>query len=65
MLLSEIDRRAGALGWAYALALGATLVYCGEHYVIDLLAGLGLAIGVNAAARWLTPATRRLGPGRS
>jgi hypothetical protein len=48
-------RRAGAvpgtLGWAYALTLGFALVYLGEHYVVDLLAGLAL-----------TEAVRRYGP---
>lgn len=60
ILLSEIDGRLGALGWAYALSLAFSLVYLGEHYVLDLLAGLALAVTVNAlgsplerAARWL------------
>ena len=61
MLLSEIDRRAGAIGWAYALALGATLVYCGEHYVIDLIAGLSLASAVRAAAPALATPVRHAG----
>jgi membrane-associated phospholipid phosphatase len=51
MLLSESDRRAGAVGWTYALGLGFALVYLGEHYVIDLIAGLGLV----AAVRVLEP----------
>jgi membrane-associated phospholipid phosphatase len=42
ILLSESSPRAGALGWTYAGLLGFALVYLGEHYVIDLLAGLGL-----------------------
>src|SRR5919199_1324605 len=33
MLVADIDRRAGAGAWAYALALGFALVYHGEHYV--------------------------------
>ena len=36
---------------AYAAALGFALVYLGEHYVVDLLAGAAL-----------TGAVRRLGP---
>jgi hypothetical protein len=35
----------------YALGLGTALVYTGEHYVTDLLAGLALALGVQAGAR--------------
>jgi hypothetical protein len=37
--LSETGKVAGGLGWAYALTLGFGLVYLGEHYVTDLLAG--------------------------
>ena len=33
-------------GWVYAAALGFALVYLGEHYVVDLLAGLALVIAV-------------------
>lgn len=43
LVLAEIDPRAGALGAAYAVVLGGVLVYTGEHYVTDLLAGLALA----------------------
>jgi hypothetical protein len=41
-LLSEADPVAGALGWAYAGTLGFALVYLGEHYAIDLIAGAAL-----------------------
>lgn len=37
--LSETGKVEGALGWTYALTLGFGLVYLGEHYVTDLLAG--------------------------
>jgi membrane-associated phospholipid phosphatase len=46
ILLSESSPRAGALGWTYAGVLGFALVYLGEHYVVDLLAGLGLVAAV-------------------
>ena len=46
LLLSETGPRAGAAGWAYALTLGFALVYLGEHYVTDLLAGAALVIAV-------------------
>jgi membrane-associated phospholipid phosphatase len=39
ILLSEAAPLAGAAGWTYALTLGFALVYLGEHYVIDLIAG--------------------------
>jgi membrane-associated phospholipid phosphatase len=51
LLLSELGAVPGALGALYALGLGTALVYTGEHYVTDLLAGLGLALGVQAGAR--------------
>ncbi len=40
--LAEIGVLPGALGWGYALTLGFALVYLGEHYVTDLLAGAAL-----------------------
>ena len=54
-VLSDTGRVAGALGWTYAATLGLALVYLGEHYVVDLLAGLALAEG-DPRAR--TPARR-------
>ena len=38
-LLAEAGPVEGAVGWTYALTLGFALVYLGEHYVVDLLAG--------------------------
>ncbi len=55
-ILSEVGRVSGAVGWAYALTLGFGLVYLGEHYVLDLLAGFAVAEAVRRAA----PATRPL-----
>lgn len=46
----RVDRRVGALAWAYAAALGCALVYLGEHYVTDLAAGAAVAVGVDAGA---------------
>lgn len=37
----------------YPLAMGFTLVYCGEHYVLDLVAGVLYALAVHTAlSRW-------------
>ena len=62
--LSGQGRAPATIGWAYAATLGAALVYLGEHYVIDLLAGLALAEGVRVAAptaaRAAAPLTDRL-----
>jgi membrane-associated phospholipid phosphatase len=48
-LLAETGPVAGGLGTGYALALGFALVYLGEHYVVDLLAGLALTVAVRQA----------------
>jgi membrane-associated phospholipid phosphatase len=55
ILLSESNPRAGAVGWTYAGTLGFALVYLGEHYVADLLAGLGLVAFVRAVDRRAEP----------
>lgn len=60
-LLSEVGPGAGAVGWSYALWLGLALVYLGEHYLIDLLAGAALTQAIRRAAPRMVPATRRLG----
>jgi hypothetical protein len=50
----------GLLGWGYASVLGFALVYLGEHYVVDLAAGLALAVAIRAAAPLAAPAVARL-----
>jgi membrane-associated phospholipid phosphatase len=45
ILLSDAGGKVeGTLGWAYALSLGFALIYLGEHYVTDLLAGAGVVL---------------------
>jgi len=51
LLLAEVGPIAGVLGFSYAITLGFALIYLGEHYVADLLAGAAL-----------TGAVHRLGP---
>jgi len=36
------------LAWTYALSMGIALVYMGEHYVIDIIAG-----GAVTSAGWM------------
>lgn len=57
-LLQEVGPVHGAIGWSYALTLGFALVYLGEHYVADLIAGLALTEGVRAAAPHAAPGLR-------
>jgi membrane-associated phospholipid phosphatase len=59
-LLAEAGPLPGAVGWTYAVMLGFALVYLGEHYVVDLLAGTVLTQGIRRAAPRLAPAARRL-----
>jgi hypothetical protein len=59
-VLADTGRTAGALGWAYAGTLGFALVYLGEHYVADLIAGLALAEGVRRAVPAAGPAVRAM-----
>ena len=59
-VLAETGTLAGLLGWAYTATLGTALVYLGEHYVVDLAAGLALAEGVRLGAPGAEPAARRL-----
>ncbi len=59
-LLSEVGPVAGTLGWMYLTVLGLALVYLGEHYAIDLIAGGALAEGVRTQAPRAAPLVRRL-----
>ncbi len=60
MLLSESSPVAGAAGWAYALTLGFALVYLGEHYVTDLLAGAALVLAVRRGEPLAEPVVVRV-----
>ena len=62
-LLSELGPAERAAGWSYALALGFALVHLGEHYVVDLLAGLALAETIRRAGPRAAPALARISRG--
>ena len=55
LALSEAGKVEGALGWGYAGTLGFALVYLGEHYVTDLLAGALLVAVVRRGERLAEP----------
>src|SRR4029078_535610 len=57
-VLTEAGPVEGAVGWTYALALGFALVYLGEHYVVDLIAGAALVELVRRATPRAAPAGR-------
>ncbi len=58
-LLTETGPVAGALGWAYTSTLGVALVYLGEHYAADLIAGAALTAAVRRLAPRAAPALTR------
>jgi PAP2 superfamily protein len=60
MLLTENAPGAGAVGHAYAGALALALVYLGEHYLVDILAGAALVAVVRLGEPLLEPAALRL-----
>jgi membrane-associated phospholipid phosphatase len=59
-LLSEVGPVSGGIAFTYAATLGLALVYLGEHYAVDLLAGAALAETVRAGRGPATPAARAL-----
>jgi membrane-associated phospholipid phosphatase len=61
LLLAEVGPVAGALGFSYAAVLGFALVYLGEHYVVDLLAGAALTAAVRRLEQHARPAVERVG----
>jgi membrane-associated phospholipid phosphatase len=61
--LSEAGAVEGAVGWGYALTLGFALVYLGEHYVTDLLAGALLVAAVRLGEPHVEPLVRRVNRG--
>ena len=54
--LREAGRIPGAIGWGYAGTLAFALVYLGEHYVTDLIAGAALVAAVRAGEPLAEPA---------
>lgn len=62
--LPKVPKRWWPLLLAYPLAMTFTVVYCGEHYVVDVLAGwcyvLATMVAVDLAERWWT--SHRLPP---
>jgi membrane-associated phospholipid phosphatase len=61
LLLTEAGPIAGAVGWTYATALGFALVYLGEHYAVDLLAGAALTVTVRGLGPRAGPLLMRAG----
>jgi membrane-associated phospholipid phosphatase len=60
ILLAETGPAAGVAGWSYALTLGFALVYLGEHYVVDLLAGAAVVAIVRCGEPAVRPLAQRV-----
>jgi membrane-associated phospholipid phosphatase len=60
ILLAETGPDAGAAGWGYALTLGFALVYLGEHYVVDLVAGAALVALIRRGEPLVGPVAARV-----
>jgi membrane-associated phospholipid phosphatase len=58
--LWEVGVPYGIFGWAYVIGAGFAVVYLGEHYVTDVLAGLAVAGTVIVAEPHVTPIVRRV-----
>jgi len=69
MGLSEIGTVYGVIGWTYAAAASFSIVYLGEHYVTDVIAGLLVAEAVRRAeplaAPFVRAVARAVAPGES
>ena len=61
MIGGRLRRRWRALLALYPVAMGFTLVYCGEHYVLDLVAGVAYAVAVHYGLNaWESRRARRV-----
>jgi PAP2 superfamily len=63
LLLAETGTVEGIAGWAYVGGLGFALVYLGEHYVIDLLAGAAIVVAVRRGERYVDPLAQAVSRG--
>jgi membrane-associated phospholipid phosphatase len=60
MALSEISTGYAVLGWSYVVLASFAVIYLGEHYLIDVLAGLAVAETVRRAEPLLSPIAGQL-----
>lgn len=60
MALSEVRVLYVALGWAYVGFASFSVVYLGEHYLIDVVVGLAVAEAVRLGEPVVSPFVRRV-----
>ena len=58
MALSEIGVAHGVVGWLYVAGAAFAVIYLGEHYLMDVLAGLAIAEIVRQAEPLAAPVVR-------
>ncbi|HEU5314502.1 MAG TPA: phosphatase PAP2 family protein [Chloroflexota bacterium] len=59
LFLFRLRRAAGVAGLVYTAAMGLSLVYLGEHFVLDVLAGIACAAAATSSWRsWRWPSRR-------
>lgn len=60
MGLAEVGPIYGAVGWSYVALASFAVVYLGEHYAVDVLAGLAIAVGIHLGEAMATPTVQRV-----
>ena len=60
MALSELSVAYGVLGWSYVALAAFSVVYLGEHYLVDVIAGLLVAEAIRLAEPVVSPVLRRI-----
>ena len=63
MALSEVTPLYGAMGWAYVALASFSVVYLGEHYLVDVIVGLAVAETVRLGEPLVGPLVRRVAQG--
>ncbi len=58
--LAEVGPVFGALGWAYVGLASFSVVYLGEHYLIDVLVGLAVAGAIHQGEGYFAPLVYRV-----
>ncbi len=60
MGLAEVGPIYGTVGWVYVALASFSVVYLGEHYLIDALVGLAIAEGIRHGEATVAPHVHRL-----
>ncbi|MGH4012741.1 MAG: phosphatase PAP2 family protein [Pseudonocardiaceae bacterium] len=60
MALAEFGVGYGTLGWTYVVLASFAVVYLGEHYLVDVLAGLAVAEAVRRGEPLVSPFARQV-----